>query len=67
MNGRLVLAGAAVAVLLAAHVLVFGFAIGRLALPVAAAIGLAVLAIAKHLGLLASLAAWARRRLTPRS
>jgi hypothetical protein len=68
MSGKLVLAGAAALVLLTAHLIVVGLAVRHLALPVAAAAGLALLAIAKHLGLLAPLLAWLRRRRpTPRS
>jgi hypothetical protein len=70
MSRSLVLA-AAVVTLLAAHLLVFGFAVRGLALPAGLAGALAALAIAKHLGLLAPLAAWLRRwpvrRPTPRS
>ena len=62
MTGRLVLAGAAVLVLLGAHLLVLGLAAKLLALPAALAVGLAALAIVKHLGLLAPLAAWLRCR-----
>jgi hypothetical protein len=62
MTVRLVLAGAAVVALLAAHLLMFGFAVRHLALPAAAVAGLAALTIGKHLGLLAPLAARLRRR-----
>jgi len=68
MSRKLVLAGVAVIVLLTAHLLALGFAVTHLALPIAAAGGLAVLAVAKHLDLLAPLVAWLRRRdPTPRS
>ena len=62
MSRGLVLAGVAVVALLAAHLLVFGFAVRHLALPIGVAGALAALAIAKHLGLLAPLAAWLQRR-----
>jgi hypothetical protein len=67
MSGKLILAGLEVVLLLAAHVLVFGLAVRHLALPIAAVAALAVVALAKHMGLLASLVAWLRRRSTPRS
>lgn len=68
MNRTLILASAGVAVLLAAHLIVFGFAASHLALPTVAVAGLVALAVAKHLGLLAPLVAWlGRRKPTPRS
>jgi len=62
VNGRMVLAVAAVVAFLGAHLLVIGVAAKLVALPVGLAGGLAALAVAKHLGLLAPMAAWLRRR-----
>jgi hypothetical protein len=68
VSRALILAGFAIAALVAAHIVVFGLVVRHLALPVAAAAGLVALVIAKHLGLLAPLAGWLRRRRsTPRS
>jgi hypothetical protein len=67
MSGKLILAVLAAALLLAAHALLFGLAVRHLALPVAAVAALAVVALAKHMGLLGAFVAWLRRRPTPRS
>lgn len=48
--------------LLAAHGIVLGFVSAHPAVPVAAVAGMAVVAIAKHLGLVGALAARLRRR-----
>ena len=48
--------------LAAVHVVMFGFAMQRLALPAALAVAAVMLALAAHLGLLAPLGAWLGRR-----
>ena len=56
------LAAAGVAVLVAVHLIAFGFVAAALALPAAAVALLAAVALVNHLGLLGSLGAWLRRR-----
>ena len=57
-----ILAPIAAVGLIGAHLLVFGFVTWRFALTVAAVGALIAIALSLHLGLLASLTAWFRRR-----
>ncbi|HXQ13032.1 MAG TPA: hypothetical protein VN814_00255 [Caulobacteraceae bacterium] len=61
-NPAAILVAIGLVALAAVHVFLFGFAMARLALPAVLVAAAAVLVLAAHLGLLASLAAWLRRR-----